>query len=394
MQFDVRALDDARACVLTLRIEALDEADASAQARARQLLPLSVQRAAGGAVRGEGRFAVALFAQELHALVGAGLSLAESLQALAEKDRSAGRRAVLERLLSALREGQRFSAALQAQGSTFDPLFVGIVEAAENTGELAGALERYLAYDQRVQVVRQRLISAAIYPAILLTVGSLIGLFLMVWVVPRFAAVYQGSGRTLPRGSQLLLDWGQFAGQHGGWVLACAALAAVALAAWLRGSKLRDDPMRWLAWLPGIRPWLQLLTLSRLYLTLGLLLRGGLSIQPALALAASVLPASRRRDIVVVQRLVGEGLALSAALDRQGLASPIALRFLRAGERSGQLAQMLNNAALYHDAQTARWVERFSKTFEPALMAVIGLVIGLIVLLLYMPIFELAGSLQ
>jgi general secretion pathway protein F len=394
VQFDVRALDEAQANVLTLRVEALDETDASAQARARQLLPLSVQRAAGGADRGESRFAVALFAQELHALVGAGLSLVESLQALAEKDRSPGRRAVLERLLSALREGQRFSAALRAQGSIFDPLFVGIVEAAENTGELAGALERYLSYDQRVQAVRQRLVSAAIYPAILLGVGTLIGIFLMGWVVPRFAAVYQGSGRALPRGSQLLLDWGQFAGQHGGWLLAGAALLALALGAWLRRGGLRDDPVRWLAWLPFVKPWLQLLTLSRLYLTLGLLLNGGLSIQPALSLAASVLPAARRAGIDEVQRLVGEGLTLSAALDQQGLATPIALRFLRAGERSGQLAAMLNNAALYHDAQTARWVDRFSRTFEPALMAAIGVVIGLIVLLLYMPIFELAGSLQ
>ncbi|WP_246312333.1 type II secretion system F family protein [Pseudaquabacterium terrae] len=383
--------------MLTLTLDALDESDLHAQLRARQLMPVSVARAgrlALGRSRQGGRFDVALFAQELHALVHAGLSLVESLEGLAEKANAVATRTVLDRLLAALREGQRFSAALRAQGAQFSPLFVGIVEAAESTGELAPALERYLSYDRRVQAVRQRLLSAAIYPAILLTVGALVALFLMGWVVPRFAAVYQGTGRALPWGSQLLLDWGQFAGAHTGALL-IGFVAVAGAAAWKLRAALRDaDAARLLAWLPGVPRWIELLTLSRLYLTLGLLLQGGLPIQAALALAASVLPAARQARIAEASQRIGEGQSLSAAFETCGLVTPIALRFIRAGERSGQLAQMLHRAALYHDAETSRWVERFSKTFEPLLMAAIGLVIGIIVLLLYMPIFDLAGSLQ
>lgn len=392
MRFAIRALDETKVEVLSLSIEALDEADALSQLRARQLTPMSVS-----AARHWGRsntFSVTLFAQELHAMVHAGLSLMESLDTLAAKERVAATRAVTERLMSSLQEGQRFSAALRAQSGIFPPLFIGIVEAAESTGELPAALERYLDYSQRMQTVRQRVVSASIYPAILLVVGGLVALFLMGWVVPRFATVYQSTGRALPWGSQLLLDWGRFAGQNTGLLAILVVAVLLSLGWWVQSVARKADWSRVASWVPGVAGWLELLTLSRVFLTLSLLLRGGLPIQQALALAGSVLPPGRRHRVEQASGRIAEGQPLSLALEECGLSTAISLRFLRAGERSGQVAEMLHRAALYHDAETSRWVERFSKTFEPLLMAAIGLVIGVIVLLLYMPIFDLAGSLQ
>jgi general secretion pathway protein F len=395
MRFDIRALDPVSRAVLSTRLEALDEHDARAQLAARQLTPISLRPASRLALRRRDEaFPVLLFAQELHALVSAGLSLIESLEAFVEKERAPAARAVLERLVAALREGRRFSAALRAQGDRFPPLFVGIVEAAESTGELPSALERYVTYAQRLQVLRQRVISAAIYPAILLTVGGLVGVFLLGWVVPRFAAVYRSGNRALPWGSQLLLDWGEFAGQHAGALLGGLVVVIAALVLWLRAVAARGGLARLAARVPGVARWLELLTLSRLFLTLGLLLRGGLPLPQALALVRSVLPPQRAAAIDIVSTRIAEGWPLSQAMDAARLNTPISLRFVRAGERSGQVAEMLHRAAVYHDAETARWVERFSRIFEPVLMAVIGAVIGLIVLLLYMPIFDLAGSLQ
>lgn len=394
MQFDIRALDERQQRVVTLALDALDAADATAQLAARRLTPIELRRR--GAAEGSGgkRFSVLLFAQELHALVKAGLSLPESLEAFGEKESSPANRALLERLAAALREGQRFSFALRAQGAMFPPLFVGIVQAAENTGDLPQALERYLEYAQRLQGVRHRVVSAAIYPAILLGVGALVGMLLMGYVVPRFAAVYDGAGRELPWASQLLIDWGRFVAGHSAALLSGVVVLVGMLAVWVRSLRRQGGWARAAAVVPGVARWLELLTLSRLYLTLGLLLRGGLPVQQALALAASVLPAARRCDVDQVSRRIAEGLSLSDAFEEAALGTPIALRLLRAGERSGQVAEMLNQAALYHDGETARWIERFSRVFEPVLMAAIGIVVGLIVLLLYMPIFELAGGLQ
>ncbi|HET7794505.1 MAG TPA: type II secretion system F family protein [Rhizobacter sp.] len=395
MHFQVRALDEATQRVVTASLDALDEHDARAQLHARRLTPIELQpqrkmRWAGSAQA----FSVMLFAQELHALVGAGLSLVESLEAFAEKERRPEARTVLERLVASLREGKRFSAALRAQGELFPPLFIGIVESAEGTGELAPALERYIGYAQRVQTVRQRMVSAAIYPAILLGVGGLVSLFLMGWVVPRFAAVYRSGGRSLPWGSELLLSWGQFVGQHSAGALAAVLGLVLVLAWWIRSVSQRGGWSQVAGLVPGVARWMELLTLSRLFLTLGLLLRGGLPIQQALQLSRSVLPAGRASLVDTVSLRVTEGWALSAALDEAGLSTPISSRFVRAGERSGQVAEMLHRAAQYHDAETERWLDRFSRIFEPALMAGIGLVIGVIVLLLYMPIFDLAGGVQ
>lgn len=395
MQFQVRAFDPQQASVIALSVDALDAASAQQQLQAKGLTVLELRAASASAATGgqaaeEGR----LLAQELQALVGAGLSLVESLEALHEREAMTARKLLLARLLAALREGQRFSQALRKLPESFSPLLVGIVEAAENTGDLPAALERYLGYEQRVQAVRQRVLSATIYPLLLLAVGGLVTLFLMGYVVPRFAAVYEGSGRALPWGSQLLLSWGQFAGRHA-LPLGLAVGLLLGAGGWrLRRMRAQADALPLLAWLPGARRWLHQMALTRLYLTLGLLLRGGLPVQAAMSLAGSVLREEDARVAVLRAReQIATGEPLSAALAGQDLCTPIALRFIQAGERSGQLAQMLNQAAAYHDAETSRWVERFTKSFEPLLMMGVGLVIGLIVLLLYMPVFDLAGSL-
>lgn len=393
MQFVVRALDPGQQ-IQTLVLEALDEADAQAQARAQRLSPLSVARRRGTGLRREDRFPLLLFAQELHALLRAGLSVIESLEALIEKDTQASRRAVLSRLAERLRQGHRLSSALREQAGIFPPLFVGVIQAAEGTSDLPQSLARYLDYEGRMQSVRHKVASAAIYPAILLVVGLAVSLFLLGYVVPRFAAVYQGSGRSLPWASRVLMDWGQFAGQHPGGLLACFAAVGALLFWWLRNTVATGGWWRILRLLPGARPRLAILQLSRLYLTLGMLLEGGIPVQHALRLCGAVVDAPARAQLDAVRVDVESGHGLSESLQRHGLSTPVALRLLRVGEQSGQLGHMLSRTAAFYDEETTRWVERFSKAFEPVLMAAIGLVIGLIVILLYMPIFDLAGSLQ
>lgn len=391
MQFVVRALD-ASLQVAELRLDALDLADAAEQARARGLTPLSL-RAVRAAPRAA-RFALRLFAQELLVLIEAGLAVVEAVDTLIEKEPQPGRRAVLERVARHLREGRRLSDALAQQPTVFPPLFCGLVASAEGTSDLPQALARYIAYETRLASVRDKVVSAAVYPAILLVVGTGVGLFLLAYVVPRFAAVYSGTGRDLPWASQLLMDWGRFAGAHApalavGLVLALAA-TAVAMA---RVSR-QGGWWRLLATLPGARARLDTLELSRLCLTLGMLLEGGIPVVTALHLGAAAVGPDTRERLRAVQADVQAGQPLSQALPRHGLGSPVALRLLRVGERSGQLGVMLSRAAAFHDDETARWIERFARAFEPTLMAAIGLVIGLIVILLYMPVFELAGSLQ
>jgi general secretion pathway protein F len=228
----------------------------------------------------------------------------------------------------------------------------------------------------------------------LLVVGAAVSLFLLGYVVPKFAAVYQGSGRPLPWASQLLMGWGKFAGQYAGWLFA-AFFSGIGLAAWwVRRQVSAGGWWRSLRLLPGAAPKIEILELSRLYLTLGMLLEGGIPVQQALKLCSAVIDNAKARQLEAVRGAIEAGQPLSESLERHGLSTPVALRLLRVGEQSGQLGLMLSRTAAFYDEETTRWIERFTKAFEPLLMAAIGLVIGLIVILLYMPVFDLAGSLQ
>lgn len=392
MQFTVRALD-ARQQIQTVVVEAADGGDAQAQVLAQRLTPLGAtpQRSVR---RGSERFGLLLFAQELHALLHAGLSVIEALDTLVEKDTQPESRAVLGRLAEQLRQGQRLSSALRDQPQVFPPLFVGVVQAAEGTSDLPRALSRYLDYETRLQSVLHKVTSAAIYPAVLLAVGLLVSLFLLGYVVPKFSGVYQGSGQTLPWASQWLMRWGQWAGSHAGLALSVVAVLATVTAWKLRQLMAGGGWWRLLGALPGAQAKVEVLQLSRLYLTLGMLLEGGIPLHRALALCDPVLDPQRLPQLAAVRESIGTGQALSAALQAHGLSTPVALRLIRVGEQSGQLGPMLSRTAAFYDEETTRWIERFSKAFEPVLMAAIGVVIGLIVVLLYMPIFDLAGSLQ
>lgn len=391
MQFRVRALD-AQQQFVTLTLDAPDEAGLRMRLQQRGLT--GVQWQAADVRAHSARFPLLLFAQELHALLVAGLSVIESLDVLARKERSVPVQAVLLRLTAGLREGLRLSAVLGREPQLFPPLFVGILQAAEGSSDLPRALARYVDYETRLSSVRQKIVAATIYPAILMAVGGLVAAFLLGHVVPKFALVYQSSGRALPWASQLLLDWGKFASAHAGPLLACVGLSVGAMLWWGRRQLREGAWWRLLAVIPGTQSRLELLELSRLYLTLGILLEGGLPIGQALDLASAVLTQSRRGVMVEVSRRISQGEPLSEAFSAAGLSTSVSEGLLKVGERSGQLGLMLVRTAEFYEGETTRWIERFTKAFEPILMAVIGLVVGMIVLLLYMPIFDLAGSLR
>jgi general secretion pathway protein F len=397
MQFAVRTLAPDMT-IARVVVDASDEADARRQVEARGLFVSAVEpvRSAGlafGRARG-GKLSLVLFSQELLALLTAGLGIVEGLEALLEKEASQATRAVLERLLAGLREGKRFSGVLAEQPALFPPLYVGIVRAAEGTSDLPRALHRFIEYQQRIDAVRSKIVSASIYPVILLVVGGGVSIFLMSYVVPRFAEVYQGAGRNLPWMSRLMLEWGQFAGRHTSGLLLGFG-AAVGLAAWAIRRVLRQGgAARLLARLPGIGERARVYELSRLYLTLGMLNEGGITIVSAIQTVQGMVSPGIAAGLRAARSAIESGRPLSDAFESSGLTTPISLRMLRVGERTGDMGPMLSRSAAFYDGEIGRWIDRFTRTFEPLLMAAIGLVVGAIVVLLYMPIFDLAGDMS
>ncbi|HEV3106599.1 MAG TPA: type II secretion system F family protein [Trinickia sp.] len=395
MQYEVRALSPENQ-IIALVIDAQDEDDARAQVEARglhvtRLAPLRTLRRPAAS---RGGISLVLFSQELLALLMAGLSIVEGLEALLEREGGARLRGVLGRLLSGLREGKRLSSLLAEQPDVFPPLYVGIVRAAEGTSDLPRALQRYVDYQARIDMVRNKLVSAAIYPSILLVVGGSVATFLIAFVVPRFATIYEGTGRSLPWMSQVLLNWGKFASAHGLPLLAAAIAIAVAGGTAVRAAIAKAGLVSLLGRVPLLGPHLRIYQLSRLYMTLGMLLEGGIPIVAAMETAGGTISPALREGLMQARAAVQSGETLSSAFQAQGLTTPISLRMLRVGERSGEMGNMLTQSAAFYDGEITRWIDRFTRSFEPLLMSAIGLVVGTIVVLLYMPIFDLAEGLS
>jgi general secretion pathway protein F len=395
MRYNVLAVD-AQHQVVALKLEAASEALAAEQARARNLSVIEV-KAIGLRFRVPERkraFPATLFSIELLSLLRAGLNLVEALQTLAEKDDGAERGKVLSIILAAIHRGEAFSQAVAALPHHFSPLYVATLKAAERTGNVAEALGRYIAHQEELERVRKKIVSASIYPAILIAVGSLVLAFLMFYVVPRFARVYEDMAGTLPLFSKLLLAFGSFIGNNavllGALFIGLAAscvwlLSKAAVRAWLNTQIWR---------VPALGSRMKVYQLARLYRTTGMLLRAGIPAVRALDMVRDLLAVHLRPQLVLARKKIQEGMAMSAAFGAAGLATPVAARMMLVGERSGDMGQMLAQIARFHDEEVARTIEWFTKAFEPVLMAVLGVAIGGVVVLMYMPIFELAGSIR
>lgn len=394
MRFNARVLNgDHR--IIQVSVEASDALAARRELAAQSLRPIDIRPATvGQTMKGRFRFPVVLFTQELLALLRAGLAIVEALEALEEKEAVHSTRALIGQLLQALREGNRFSSALAEHTSVFPPIYVGLVRSAEGTSDLPVALERYVFYQQRVDTVRNKILSASLYPVILSAVGGAVTVFLMVYVVPRFAVIYQDTGRPLPLLSLAMIKAGQFIAGYSLAIAVGTVFATFVLFTAVRSWLTRGGLGRLLSSVPFVGEHVRTYQLSRLYLTLGVLLEGGMPVMESLRSVRAVIPRDWGRTFDGVSSHVEAGYGLAAAFERQGLTTAVSLRMLRVGEQSGQMGQMLRQAAEFYEGDISRFVDRFTRVFEPLLMATIGVVVGAIVILLYMPIFDLASSLQ
>jgi general secretion pathway protein F len=392
MRFELRAItQDGR--LESVDCQALDAQSARRQAEGRGYTVLEV-RSRNSLVARSGRFPLPLFSQELLVLLAAGLSLVEALETLAQKEKRAEWRAVLASLLGVLRQGQPLSAALEQAPAAFPPLYVATVRAAEKTSDLVPALTRYVAYQAQLDTIRRRVVNASIYPLLLLGVGGLVTLFLMLYVVPRFGKIYAERSADLPLFSQLLIAWGELVQGHAAVVIGALAAIVAGAVFVLRQTGVRAALGNALWRVPAIGEHLKVYQLARFYRTTGMLLKGGMPLVTALGMAAELLHPVLREKLAAASRAISEGHSVSTSLDANGLATPVALRMLAVGDRSGSMGEMMERIAGFHDEELARFVDWFTRLFEPLLMAAIGLVIGAIVVLMYMPIFELAGNLQ
>lgn len=402
--YDVVARDSAGR-VASRQVRAATAADALAETMRSGFTVLSCEAANGSGASFSGGVGkqttspsrpgldTATFSQDFAALIDAGLSVTEALQTLVIKEAAGARRELLEQVARTVSEGRNLSAAMQLTGA-FPELLIATVEASERTGDLGKGLARYAAHQREMQALKDKLIGASVYPMVLLVVGALVVMFLMGVVIPRFAGLLDSTRTQLPMLSSGLMAWGRLVADRP-WVLAVFFGSIVAMGAWVvahfRAHGMRS---RWLQGIPFIASVIREFQHLQLYRTLSILVSRGIVVHRAMEHGVKLLNDADRERLERAVVLMREGLSLSAALSSAGLSDPVATNMLKVAERTGAMSEMLERIAQFYERRLQRSIDVATRVIEPALMIVIGTVIGAIVVLMYLPIFDLASTLN
>lgn len=381
------------------QIEADTARAARAQLRSRGWVPLALQASADAPAGWNPTLwrapalapdALALLTQQLAALLAAGLPLERALVALADGAPTLAQQQLLANLRAEVNAGASLAHALAQQPQQFDASFRAVVAAGEQGGQLAGVLQRLADDLQQRQLLRQRLLAAALYPAIVTLFALVVVLFLMTYVVPQVAQAFADGQRSLPLLTVLMLAASD-ALRAWGWLAALLLAVAAGALIWARqrpALRLRLDTA-WLR-LPLLGPLARGYNAARFAATLAMLTAAGVPVLRALHTAADTLNnQALRADALAALVLVREGAPLAHALAAHPRMPPLLVLFARLGEQTGQLPAMLERAAEQIGADVQRRALRLATVLEPLLIIAMGLVVLLIVLAVMLPIIEL-----
>jgi len=394
MQFLARWIAPHQPAIAEAVLEAADESALRAQLQSQGATVLSIAAAPRATTpRASKDFDVAWWCRELATLLRAGMSAVEAIETLQLQTTRAGGE-IQTRLLTALHEGQPLSQAMLAAGG-FPQVLVAGVLASERTSRLADALDDFLRYDQQLRSLRKQLVSAAVYPAVVVGVGFLIAMFLLTFVMPRFARMYGTFRGELSPLTHLML-WFSSALTHSLPAVVVGLLAALLLLRWgLAQGRARELAGRLLNLFPPTRQAMQDFACAKLFQALMLTLRGGYPLVDALRVCERLgLARGMETALAGVRQDIERGQPASSALTRAKLVDAVGERLLRVGERSGQFEQVLQTLADRHAEAFATFVQRATRLVEPLLLLMVAVMVGGIVIMMYMPIFDVANGLH
>ena len=398
MHYAVRWFDPERSAV---REDTIDVSDSGrlAETLAQRFeavggVVLSTQPVRAARARGDATLDVGWWCRELRTLVSAGMTVVEALETVSAQSLGQARARANSELLTKLHEGKALSIAMREVG-VFPSVLVAGVTASERTSGLVEALDEYLRYDDMLQRLRKQVVSAAIYPAVVVALGTLIVLVLLLYVVPRFSQMYRDLHGPMSVTTRLLVSLSGALSAHGAAIAVGAASLVTALVlAWRRGMA-QGAIVAIAARIEPLQRQIDQYRLAKLYQSLALMFRGGYPLDEALAQCATLgLGARMDEGIRGAGLALARGTRISAALGDAGLSDTVAGRLLTVGERTGNFDRVLQTIAERHASMFTTFVERTTRIVEPILLLLVALVVGGVVVMMYMPVFDIASSLN
>ena len=347
--------------------------------------------AAGGTTRGR----YALFCRELSTLIQAGMTVVEAVDTLSARERLAGRQDSLgPGLLQRLQQGTSLSNALE-QLPAAPPVLVAAVRAGERTSDLAQALSDYLKFDNMVEQMRRKVVSAAIYPALVTTLGAGISLFLLLVVMPNFARMYTNLRGNASGPTGWLIGLSQWVSQHQVVTLIGLAISLLVLALWVWCGAARRQLLALALRLPWMRLRIEDFQLAMMYQALALMLKGGYPMTEAIAVACrSALDARLTVALGKALTRIEQGGSVAQSLADALLCDEVGRRLMAAAERNGDFHLAADVVSRMHGERFELFVERMTRIVEPVLLMAVALLVGSIVVMMYLPVFDMATRLR
>lgn len=332
-----------------------------------------------------------LFNQELLALVRAGLPLLQSFDIMLERQKNPRFREVLADVRDKLKSGVSLSDAFASYGDVFPAIYSTSLRAGERSGDLEGVLKRFLRYQKMIVALRKRVVSALIYPAVLVILSVTMVFIMLTKVIPRFAEFYAGFNADLPVFTRLLITIATTLNDHFILTVAGMAVAFFLLRRWIATSG-RVTWDRFKLHVPMVGGILHRFAILQFTQSLGTLLGGGTPMVPAIEIASqSVTNQMVSAKVSAIVQNVREGEPLWRSLESTGVISDLAVEMIKVGESTGALTEMLANVSEFYDEEIEARLARVVAAIEPVILVFMGLVIATLLYAFYLPLFQLTS---
>jgi type IV pilus assembly protein PilC len=336
-----------------------------------------------------------VFNQELAALLAAGLPLLQTLELMLERMRDPVFRQVLTDVRERVASGEELSAAFEAHGDLFPRLYPSSLKAGERSGDLEKVIRRFVRYQQLMLEARKKVISALVYPIVLVCLSAAMIGVMTVWVVPRFAIFYADLEAELPLLTRITLGVGEVGRRYWLPLLVVMGIGIWALRQWGRTTSGRIAIDHAKLRLPVLGPVFHRFGASEFTRSLATLLDGGLPLVPSLEIATGAVGNAWLRDrLSPTMQRVREGKALHAALEQTEAIEDIAIDLVKVGETTGALGTMLTAVSDFLDQEVEIRMTRLLSLVEPLMLVFMGIIVALLLISVYLPMFSVLGQVK
>ncbi len=376
-------------------IEASDRMAAVGELRRRAILVTQISEKAGGKTKVRIGSKVkdrdmAIFTRQFSTMIDAGLPLVQCLNILAEQSESKNLRAVTANIARTVEQGSTLADSLRKHPRTFDDLFTNMVEVGETGGILDVILQRLAVYIEKAAALKRKVKGAMVYPASIIGVAILVIIFMLTFVIPTFAAMFQSLGAELPLPTKIVIWLSDFVRGYFFLIIAALVGAVFALRSYHRTENGKSTIDALLLKVPVIGTLVRKVAVARFTRTLGTLVQSGVPILEGLRITASTAGNKVVERAVLQCRLsVTEGKTLAEPLKVSGVFPPMVTQMISVGEQTGALDAMLSKIADFYDDEVNTAVNTLTSLLEPMMIVFLGVVVGGLVVAMYLPIFKL-----